>query len=162
MKKGPVIFLGVLLIMVWSWYGLIYKNFLELGHAEPERPDGAGRVFPGRPGRALRGQEVYRANNCAACHTMQARADSVVKFQAKKIPGTVDTNFVYAGIDFQRNWGTRPTVLQDFLFDEHLFLGTARLGPDLANIGARQPSPEAHYRHLYNPKLAVAKSTMPS
>lgn len=160
MNKGPVVFLGVLVILGWSWCGFIYKNFMELGHAEPERPEGAGRIFPARQGSAMAGQEVYRANNCAACHTMQARAD-IVRFESRKIPGTVDTNFVYTGVDLKRAWGIRPTVLQDFLFDERVFLGSARLGPDLANIGMRQPA-QALYRHLYNPRLVEAKSTMPA
>jgi cytochrome c oxidase cbb3-type subunit 2 len=86
----------------------------------------------------------------------------LVRFTPRKVPGTVETNFVYSGVDFRRGWGTRPTVLQDFIFDEHLFLGSARIGPDLANVGSRQPLPETHYLHLYDPKKLVPKSTMPS
>jgi cytochrome c oxidase cbb3-type subunit 2 len=161
MNKGFVIFIGVLLILGWSWCSIIRNNFVEFARLEPERPEGAGRVLAGRSGMAIRGEEVYRANNCAACHTLQARADGIVKFHPRKVPGTVETNFVYSGVDFKRGWGTRPTVLQDFIFDEHLLLGSARLGPDLANIGSRQPSARAHYLHLYNPKVPLPNSTMP-
>jgi cytochrome c oxidase cbb3-type subunit 2 len=161
MNKGPVIFIGVLVIMVWSWYGFIYKNFTELGRLEPVRPEGAGMQYPGRVGAAQRGQEVYRANNCAACHTMQVRAEGVTEYQLKKVPGTVERNFDYVSADLQRGWGVRPTVLQDFTLDQHIFLGGARLGPDLANVGMRQPNPGTLLTHLYNPRLAVPNSTMP-
>jgi cytochrome c oxidase cbb3-type subunit 2 len=36
-----------------------------------------------------------------------------------------------------------------------------RTGPDLANIGARQPSREWHYLHLYNPHITSPGSIMP-
>ena len=67
MNNGPVIFIGVLVMLVWSWYGFIYKNFTELGRLEPHLE--TGLQYPGRPGAAQRGQDVYRANNCAACHS---------------------------------------------------------------------------------------------
>jgi cytochrome c oxidase cbb3-type subunit 2 len=37
-----------------------------------------------------------------------------------------------------------------------------RTGPDLFNIGARQPSRDWHLTHLYQPRAVVAKSLMPS
>jgi cytochrome c oxidase cbb3-type subunit 2 len=36
-----------------------------------------------------------------------------------------------------------------------------RTGPDLANIGARQPSEDWHYLHLYDPELTSPGSIMP-
>jgi cytochrome c oxidase cbb3-type subunit 2 len=36
-----------------------------------------------------------------------------------------------------------------------------RTGPDLWNIGARQPSRGWHLTHLYNPRLVAPKSVMP-
>jgi cytochrome c oxidase cbb3-type subunit 2 len=41
-------------------------------------------------------------------------------------------------------------------------LGSERTGPDLANIGARQPSSVWQYIHLYNPRAVVPESIMPS
>ena len=41
-------------------------------------------------------------------------------------------------------------------------LGTMRTGPDLANIGARQPSARWHLLHLYNPPITSPGSIMPS
>jgi cytochrome c oxidase cbb3-type subunit 2 len=36
-----------------------------------------------------------------------------------------------------------------------------RTGPDLLNIGARQPSRDWHLTHLYNPRLVTPQSLMP-
>jgi cytochrome c oxidase cbb3-type subunit 2 len=35
------------------------------------------------------------------------------------------------------------------------------MGPDLANIGVRQPDAQWHLNHLYNPKSTAPSSTMP-
>lgn len=143
MNNGPLIFLGVLFTVLWSWYGFIVKNFQEVGRQEPEKLL-TGGVYPsGRSGTANLGQEVYQANGCASCHTMQVRVRGY-------------------GRDLERGWGTRNTVLQDFVGDDHVFLGQARIGPDLADVGNRKYStPEWHLVHLYNPRLRIEKSYMP-
>jgi cytochrome c oxidase cbb3-type subunit II len=41
-------------------------------------------------------------------------------------------------------------------------LGTMRTGPDLMNIGVRQPSEAWHLGHLYQPRAFVPGSIMPS
>jgi len=41
--------------------------------------------------------------------------------------------------DMTRGWG-RPSVTADYAYDIPHLLGTSRTGPDLFNIGARQPS----------------------
>jgi cytochrome c oxidase cbb3-type subunit 2 len=40
-------------------------------------------------------------------------------------------------------------------------LGTMRTGPDLTNIGVRQPSEDWHLLHLYNPRITSTNSIMP-
>jgi cytochrome c oxidase cbb3-type subunit 2 len=40
-------------------------------------------------------------------------------------------------------------------------LGSQRIGPDLADIGARHTDAALHYRHLYQPRSVVEKSVMP-
>ena len=40
-------------------------------------------------------------------------------------------------------------------------LGTSRTGPDLTNIGERQPSADWHLSHLYNPQITSKGSVMP-
>lgn len=90
----------------------------------------------------LRGREVYVANGCVYCHTQQPR----------------DRNL---GPDAQRGWG-RASVPGDYYYDKPHLLGSMRTGPDLFNIGARQPSRDWHLGHLYQPRAYVPDSIMPS
>src|SRR5262249_59956028 len=41
-------------------------------------------------------------------------------------------------------------------------LGTQRTGPDLADVGTRQPSEAWHLIHLYDPRAVVPQSVMPA
>ena len=68
---------------------------------------------------------------------------------------------VPTGPEIKRGWGTRLSVANDYLYHTPLMLGSARLGPDLANVGLRQPDVAWHLIHLYDPKLKVEGSTMP-
>jgi cytochrome c oxidase cbb3-type subunit 2 len=90
----------------------------------------------------LRGREVYVANGCVYCHSQQPR----------------DRNF---GPDLGRGWG-RASVPGDYYYDKPHLLGSMRTGPDLFNIGARQPSKDWHLGHLYQPRAYVPGSIMPS
>jgi cytochrome c oxidase cbb3-type subunit 2 len=91
----------------------------------------------------LRGRAAYMGNGCIACHTQQ--------------PSTTG-----AGIaDAQRGWG-RASVAADYHYDSPPLLGTMRTGPDLFNIGARQPSADWHLGHLFQPRAYVPGSIMPA
>ncbi len=91
----------------------------------------------------LRGRQVYMANGCIACHTQQPSSTG-------------------AGIaDAQRGWG-RASVAADYHYDSPPLLGTMRTGPDLFNIGVRQPSADWHLGHLFQPRAYVPGSTMPA
>jgi cbb3-type cytochrome oxidase cytochrome c subunit len=68
---------------------------------------------------------------------------------------------VPVGPDISRGWGLRRSVAEDFLFDNPVMLGSQRIGPDLANVGARLPDQRWHLMHLYAPKLEVKGSSMP-
>jgi cytochrome c oxidase cbb3-type subunit 2 len=89
-----------------------------------------------------RGRDVYIANGCVYCHTQQPR----------------DRNF---GPDAERGWG-RASVPADYVYDRPHLLGSMRTGPDLFNIGVRQPSKDWHLGHLYQPRAYVPGSIMPS
>jgi cytochrome c oxidase cbb3-type subunit 2 len=91
---------------------------------------------------ALRGRQVYVSLGCLYCHSQQPRDPA----QAP---------------DAARGWG-RPGVPGDYAYDFPHLLGTMRTGPDLLNIGARQPSRDWHLAHLYNPRAVVPGSIMPS
>ena len=89
----------------------------------------------------LRGRQQYIANGCVYCHSQQPRAAGFAP-------------------DSRRGWG-RPSVAGDYAYDSPHLLGTMRTGPDLLNIGARQPSDQWHLGHLYQPRAYVPGSIMP-
>jgi cytochrome c oxidase cbb3-type subunit II len=84
------------------------------------------------------GREVYVANGCSYCHTQQVRP-----------------------LDEDKVFG-RPSAAGDFKYQTPELLGSERTGPDLTNIGARQPSSVWQYIHLYDPRAVVPDSIMPS
>ena len=90
----------------------------------------------------LRGRAIYVSNGCLYCHSQQPRDPA----QAP---------------DFARGWG-RPSVAADYVYDKPHLLGTSRTGPDLFNIGARQPSEEWQLGHLYQPRAYPQGSIMPA
>ena len=65
------------------------------------------------------------------------------------------------GPDVQRGWGVRLTVAQDYLHDYPVLLGNLRLGPDLANFGARQTNAAVIHAHLYDSPQITKGSIMP-
>jgi cytochrome c oxidase cbb3-type subunit 2 len=89
-----------------------------------------------------RGRELYIEYGCIYCHSQQVRDPA-------------------AGADAAFGWG-RPSRPSDYIYDKPHLLGTSRTGPDLSNIGSRQPSPEWHHLHLYNPRSLVSWSIMPA
>jgi cytochrome c oxidase cbb3-type subunit 2 len=88
------------------------------------------------------GREEYVSLGCVYCHSQQPR----------------DRSFAP---DDVRGWG-RASSPGDYAYDYPHQLGTMRTGPDLFNIGARQPSLDWHLTHLYNPRAVVPGSLMPA
>lgn len=107
---------------------------------------------PNRPGTAWQGAEIYRREGCNQCHSQLVRPAGF-------------------GFDMALGWGKRRTVAQDYLRDQPVMLGSARIGPDLANIGSRmgagdtnaEPAMVAyHLKHLYHPRTVMKGSVMPA
>lgn len=90
----------------------------------------------------LRGRGIYVSNGCVYCHSQQPRDRGL-------------------GPDHARGWG-RPSVPADYVYDRPHLLGTMRTGPDLFNIGARQPSKDWHLGHIYQPRAYARESIMPA
>ena len=96
---------------------------------------------------ARHGKSVFIANGCVACHTQQVR-----------------------NVDMDRPWGRRPSVAADYAAirrtdvwrNTATLMGTERTGPDLTDVGNRQPSLEWNLVHLYNPRAVVEASVMPA
>ena len=68
---------------------------------------------------------------------------------------------VPVGPDLARGWGRRRSVAEDFLYDSPVMPGSQRVGPDLADVGTREPALSWHLLHLYAPQAQVRGSTMP-
>lgn len=96
---------------------------------------------------AVRGKQVFIANGCVACHSQQVR-----------------------NVEMDRKWGGRPSMSADYAGNKRIdvwtntatLMGTERTGPDLTDIGTRQPSIDWHLVHLYNPRIVVKESIMPA
>jgi cytochrome c oxidase cbb3-type subunit II len=96
----------------------------------------------------LRGLHIYVQENCMSCHTQQVR-----------------------NIEMDNVWGNRPSIPSDYFYSKQRqdvwrqspsLLGSERTGPDLTDVGKRQPGKEWHLLHLYNPRIVVKESIMPS
>ncbi|CAH0994838.1 hypothetical protein EMA8858_00950 [Emticicia aquatica] len=95
----------------------------------------------------MAGKLIYISEGCVGCHSQQVR-----------------------NVDMDKTWGSRPNIAADyagitrtsFLQNTATLMGTERTGPDLTNIGVRQPSLDWHLLHLFNPRAVVQQSIMPA
>jgi cytochrome c oxidase cbb3-type subunit 2 len=121
---------------------VVLTNQIQYGSLTPFYDQAEGKTFPEkRSGQAERGRLVYQDLGCLYCHSQQVRR-----------PGF--------GADTERGWGDRQSVARDYVNDKRVYLGTMRTGPDLRNIGARQPSADWHFLHLFDPQLTSSGSIM--
>jgi cytochrome c oxidase cbb3-type subunit 2 len=130
-----VFFAGVLAAIFLGWAALVGVPGIQIASVPAE---------PGlRPYdyQQAHGREIFMREGCVYCHTQQTRPEGF-------------------GGDQKRRWG-RASVPGDYVYDRPHLLGTSRTGPDLLNIGVRQPSREWHLAHLYNPRAVVPQSVMP-
>ncbi|MCI0527083.1 MAG: cbb3-type cytochrome c oxidase subunit II, partial [Nitrospira sp.] len=111
-------FLGVLATFFLGWAGLTLIPGIQIREVKPPQ-----ELKP-YTDEQLRGRAVYIREGCIYCHSQQTRPKGF-------------------GADQLRNWG-RPSVPGDYVYDKPHLLGTMRTGPDLFNIGARQPSEDWH------------------
>jgi len=137
MTRALGIIAGTALILLYATLLLVVMPTIQLrtGENPPEA------LEPYSESEA-RGREHYISLGCVYCHSQQPRDPS----QAP---------------DMARGWG-RPSVPSDYSYDNPHLLGTMRTGPDLFNIGARQPSVDWHLTHLYQPRAVSPGSIMPA
>jgi len=141
MNRVTLLYVGILFTVVLSFAGLTIIPQHQLGSLEPIVNDD-GTEYPVEPtGLVAHGRSVYVSLGCMYCHSQQVRP-----------PGF--------GADIDRGWGSRRTVARDHIYDQPPLLSTMRTGPDLANIGVRQPSSDWHLLHLYNPEITSPGSIM--
>jgi cytochrome c oxidase cbb3-type subunit 2 len=144
MSKLPPLVFGIFLVFTAAWFGIVVYSYLQLGRMEPVVDENTGDVNPPPlSGLAAAGQRVYAANGCVSCHTQQVRS------------GAFST-------DVEKKLGPRPTVARDYLRERPAFLGSLRIGPDLANVGSRSSDVNWFHKHLYEPAATTPGSNMPS
>jgi len=136
MNRYRVIFLGALATVLFAFFVLVGVPHLQLLSVEP--PPGL-RAYADSE---LAGRRVYVSLGCLYCHSQQVRSAAF-------------------GSDNARGWG-RASYPEDYAYDYPHLLGTMRTGPDLMNIGVRQPSRAWHYAHLYAPRAVTPGSVMPA
>ncbi len=147
MIRLPTLLLGIVGTVLISLLGLVFIPQWQVGSmAAMQLTDAEGTQidYP----RSLNnwseapGFVAYRAQGCIYCHSQQVRSSDF-------------------GADIARGWGERRSVPRDYILQDPPMLGTMRTGPDVANIGARQPSDAWHHLHLYDARLVSPGSTMP-
>ena len=96
----------------------------------------------------LKGEHVFISEGCVACHTQQVR-----------------------NIEMDNMWGKRPSIPEDYFYSKQRIdvwrqtpslLGSERTGPDLTDVGKRQPGAAWQLLHLYDPRAVAEGSVMPS
>jgi cytochrome c oxidase cbb3-type subunit 2 len=141
MRNGLLFFTGLFCAVLLSWAGIALSSHAQLGDLAPHFDENEGKAFPlPHSGIAAQGQLVYDDLNCAACHTQQVRRPDF-------------------GSDKARGWGEHQSVARDYIYEARVQLGQSRLGPDLANLGARKTPYDAEdlYKLLY-----TGTATMPA
>jgi cytochrome c oxidase cbb3-type subunit 2 len=135
MRSEKPLIAGAISMVAVAGFLLVVVPFIQLKDVGP--PKGLHPYTTAQQ----RGRDEYIRQGCLYCHSQQPRDRS----QAP---------------DGARGWG-RPSVAGDYYYDRPHLLGTMRTGPDLLNIGARQPSLDWHLGHLYQPRAYVPGSIMP-
>lgn len=102
-----------------------------------------------------RGRELYGSYNCVTCHTQQIRGD---ERKASDVDGVRTVPVLKADARFGRE---RATSAAEYAWQNPVFMGTQRIGPDLSSVGRRLPEAQWHYWHLYNPLSVSPDSVMP-
>ncbi len=96
----------------------------------------------------IKGEHVFISEGCVACHTQQVR-----------------------NIEMDKPWGKRPSIPEDYYYSKQRMdiwrqtpslLGSERTGPDLSDVGKRQPGQAWQLLHLYEPRAVAKGSIMPS
>jgi cytochrome c oxidase cbb3-type subunit 2 len=104
---------------------------------EAERTPAFAGIEPLEGDEAL-GRKIYLQEGCGVCHTQFVR-----------------------DLPVDEQYG-RGSLAGDYALEDPPLLGTQRTGPDLSNVGRRQPSEVWNLIHLYNPRAVVPNSVMPA
>ncbi|MSS98844.1 MAG: hypothetical protein CK541_03070 [Opitutia bacterium] len=119
MKNLNALLAGIFLSIAMPFATLVIPSQFQLGSLGRAPAEDGGPLFPPlEPGLAIQGRSVYLSLGCVTCHTQQVRPAG-------------------QGSDLARGYGVRASVARDYYQQNPVLLGERRLGPDLANYGAR-------------------------
>ena len=161
MNRSPHLFAGIIGSFALSCSALVLLPQQQLGGLQPQTAEDEGKIvdiYPIKNVAVEKGRAVYASEGCFYCHSQQVRD-------------------AQNGTDLERGWGVRRTVARDYIYEKQPFLGSMRLGPDLANVGSakwrNEPADEYakfkpakrdaawHLLHLYAPRTVIKVSNMP-
>ena len=131
LEKNPFFFaVGVFLTIAFAGLVTILPNFAE--SAQPIKGLKPYTVLQ------LAGKEVYKKDNCIACHSQLVR------------PFKSETD----------RYG-QYSLSGEYAYDRPFLWGSKRTGPDLHRVGNYRTS-DWHATHMWNPKKVVPQSIMPA
>ncbi|PJB48753.1 MAG: cytochrome-c oxidase, cbb3-type subunit II [Deltaproteobacteria bacterium CG_4_9_14_3_um_filter_63_12] len=128
---------ALLIFLVGATITTAYPAFTEDSWSKPN--DGLHQYSESQ----LNGREVYKREGCWYCHTQQIRTLE---------PDT--KRYGWRGVD------APISVPSEYVNDYPHFLGTRRIGPDLARVGGKYDK-SWHRAHFMNPRDLVPGSIMP-
>jgi len=131
LEKNPFFFaVGVFVVIAYAGLIEILPNF-----AEAARPVKGLKEYSVLE---LAGKEVYKKDNCIACHSQLIR------------PFKSETD----------RYG-QYSLSGEYAYDRPFLWGSKRTGPDLHRVGNYRTS-DWHANHMWNPKSVVPDSIMPA
>ena len=131
LEKNPFFFaVGVFIVIAYAGLIEILPNF-----AEAARPVKGLKPYSVLE---LAGKEVYKKDNCIACHSQLIR------------PFKSETD----------RYG-QYSLSGEYAYDRPFLWGSKRTGPDLHRVGNYR-TPDWHANHMWDPKSVVPQSIMPA
>jgi len=131
LEKNPFLFsVGVFIVIAFAGLIEILPNF-----AEAARPIKGLKPYTVLE---LAGKEVYKKDNCIACHSQLIR------------PFKSETD----------RYG-KYSLSGEYAYDRPFLWGSKRTGPDLHRVGNYR-TPDWHANHMWDPKSVVPDSIMPA
>jgi cytochrome c oxidase cbb3-type subunit 2 len=131
LEKNPFLFsVGVFIVIAFAGLIEILPNF-----AEASRPIKGLKPYSVLE---LAGKEVYKKDNCIACHSQLIR------------PFKAETD----------RYG-QYSLSGEYAYDRPFLWGSKRTGPDLHRVGQYRSS-DWHSNHMWDPKSVVPESIMPA
>jgi len=131
LEKNPFFFaVGVFVVIAYAGLIEVLPNF-----AEKARPVKGLKPYTVLE---LAGKEVYKKDNCIACHSQLIR------------PFKSETD----------RYG-QYSLSGEYAYDRPFLWGSKRTGPDLHRVGNYRTS-DWHANHMWNPKSVVPDSIMPA